>query len=87
MNADEVAAFIAGKMLCSSLELYCPLNEGALTNTAQSTNTISLITDQVTAFEQVVTNQVGQTYTILGQPAERSFRGGVVIVDGKKVIR
>ena len=80
MNADEVAAFIAGKMLCSSLELYCPLNEGALTNTAQSTNTISLITDETTAIEQVTPNQIGQTYTILGQPAERSFRGGVVIV-------
>ena len=87
MNADEVAAFIAGKMLCSSLELYCPLNEGTLTNAAQSTNTISLITDESTAIEQVTPNQVGQTYTILGQPAERSFRGGVVIVDGKKVIR
>ena len=43
MNADEVAAFEAGKMLCSSLELYCPLNNNNVTNLAQSTNAIQLI--------------------------------------------
>lgn len=87
MNADEVAAFEAGKMLCSSLELYCPLNDGAVTNLAQSTNTIQLITDEETAVEQVVNSPAGNAYTILGQPADSSFRGGILIIDGKKVIR
>ena len=87
MNADEVAAFEAGKMLCSSLELYCPLNDGAVTNLAQSTNVIQLITDEETAVEQVVNSPAGNAYTILGQPADSSFRGGILIIDGKKVIR
>jgi len=43
MNADEVAAWQAGKMLCSSLEIYAPLNRGDLGNLAQSTNRIHLI--------------------------------------------
>lgn len=44
MNADEVAAFEAGKMLCSSLEIYCPLNDGNIANLAQSTNAIQITT-------------------------------------------
>jgi len=91
MNADEVAAFVAGKMLCSSLELYCPLNNGAIDNLAQSTNTIRLVTDETTAIDQtndqMVTDQMVNAFTILGQPADPSFRGGVLIIDGKKVIR
>ena len=46
MNADEVAAFEAGKMLCSSLELYCPLNSGSTANIAQSMNSIKIIIDR-----------------------------------------
>ena len=42
MNADEVEAWHHHKMLCSSLELYCPLN-GSMDNIAQSLNTIALI--------------------------------------------
>ena len=91
MNADEVAAFEAGKMLCSSLELYCPLNNGAIDNLAQSTNTIRLVTDETTALDQandqMVNDQMVNAYTVLGQPADPSFRGGVLIIDGKKVIR
>lgn len=45
MNADEVAAFESGTMLCSSLEIYCPLNDDNTANLAQSTNTIQLITE------------------------------------------
>ena len=89
MNADEVAAWHAGKMLCSSLELYCPLNEGKTDNIAQSTNTIQLITDEATAIDDVelqFENNKGNTYTILGQPVDSSFRGGVLIIDGKKII-
>ena len=91
MNADEVAAFEAGKMLCSSLELYCPLNNGAVDNLAQSTNSIQLVTDETTALDQtngkMVNDQMVNAYTVLGQPADPSFRGGVLIIDGKKVIR
>lgn len=46
MNTDEVAAFEAGKMLCSSLELYCPLNSGSTDNIAQSMNSIKIIVDR-----------------------------------------
>lgn len=91
MNADEVAAFEAGKMLCSSLELYCPLNNGAIDNLAQSTNFIRLVTDETTALDQtngkMVNGKMVNAYTVLGQPADPSFRGGILIIDGKKVIR
>ena len=90
MNADEVAAFVAGKMLCSSLELYCPLNNGNTDNLAQSTNTITVLTEE-TALEEVndkmANDQMGNAFTILGQPADPSFRGGVLIVNGEKVMR
>ena len=46
-----------------------------------------LITDEETAIEQVVNSPAGNAYTILGQPADSSFRGGILIIDGKKVIR
>lgn len=45
MNADEVAAWETGKMLCSSLELYCPLNHGETDNLAQSKNIIHILND------------------------------------------
>ena len=90
MNADEVAAFEAGKMLCSSLEIYCPLNNGNTANLAQSTNVVKLVSDE-TALEQPETlpfrEGQGVGYSILGQPVDPSFRGGVLIIDGKKVIR
>ena len=41
MNAEEILALSMGKMLCSSLEFYAPLN-GSLSNLAQSTATLSL---------------------------------------------
>ena len=40
MNAEEAAALHTGKMLCSSLEIYAPLNNASLANIAQSTNTL-----------------------------------------------
>lgn len=42
MNADEVAAWHNNKMLCSSLEIYCPLNGGSTDNLAQSMNSITI---------------------------------------------
>ena len=38
MNAEEIAAVAAGKMLKSSLEIYAPFASGSLTNLATSTN-------------------------------------------------
>ncbi|MBO6075137.1 MAG: SGNH/GDSL hydrolase family protein [Paludibacteraceae bacterium] len=91
MNADEIAAWEQGKMLCSSLELYCPLDNGVLSNLAQSTNQLILFTDEATALEQtndkMVNDKMSNVYTILGQPADASFRGTVLIIDGKKVLR
>lgn len=43
MNADEIAAWQEGKMLRSSLEICCPLNNGKTTNTAQSMNEIKIV--------------------------------------------
>ena len=43
MNADEVAAWHNNKMLCSSLELYCPLDNGVINNLAQSTNKVLVV--------------------------------------------
>jgi uncharacterized repeat protein (TIGR02543 family) len=54
MNAEEIQAINAGKMLKSSLEIYAPLDgsqataENALTNLAQSTNTLTQVNRPVT---------------------------------------
>lgn len=52
MNADEVAAWEGGKMLCSSLELYCPLNNDNTTNLAQSTNKVLVVSKEGTALKK-----------------------------------
>ena len=86
MNADEVAAFEAGKMLCSSLELYCPLNSGSTANLAQSTNTIQLITDDPTDVETTaITPANGPFYNVLGQQVSADYKG-LVISKGQKFI-
>ncbi len=86
MNADEVAAFEAGKMLCSSLELYCPLNSGSTANLAQSTNTIQLITDDPTEnVSTVITPANGPFYNVLGQQVSADYKG-LVISKGQKFI-
>jgi len=89
MNADEVAALEEGKMLCSSLELYCPLNDGNTDNLAQSMNTIQLVSGgDTTAIENVTESRKSRgVFTVLGQPADRSFRGSVLIVNGEKIIQ
>ena len=46
MNADEVAAWHNNKMLCSSLELYCPLDNGVINNLAQSTNKVLVLSKE-----------------------------------------
>jgi len=91
MNVDEVAAWHNGMMLCSSLELYCPLNNGNPDNLAQSMNVIQLVIEEdPTAIDQITNSQMvnaGNAFTLLGQPADPSFRGGILIIDGKKVVR
>ena len=88
MNADEVAAFEAGKMLCSSLELYCPLNNDNTVNLAQSTNTIQLVTDGApTDAETILANPAnGPFYNVLGQQVNADYKG-LIISKGQKIIR
>lgn len=43
MTEVEIAALVEGKMLRSSLELYCPLTDGDTNNYAQSTSNLKLI--------------------------------------------
>lgn len=43
MTEQEVRAIAKGKMLRSSLELYCPLRAGDVTNIAQTLNKISIV--------------------------------------------
>lgn len=77
--------------LFTTLELYCPLDNGDLTNLAQSTNKLELFTDEETPLEEVknqmANDQMVNAYTVLGRPADPSFRGTVLIIDGKKVLR
>lgn len=90
MNSEEVQAWDNGLMLCSSLEIYCPLNEGNTDNLAQSTNTVSLITeDEPSALEQGQDSKTlsDRSFSIDGRRISDSFRGGVVIVNGEKKLR
>lgn len=86
LNADEVQAVEAGKLLRSSLELYCPLNDGNLDNMAQSTNTIthhgtpSAIEDPDSAVLSA------EAVDVLGRPVGEDYKG-VVIIAGKKILR
>ena len=87
MNADEVAAWQSGKMLCSSLEIYAPLNGGSTANLAQSTNTIQLTTDEPTEnMTTVVTPVNGPFYNVLGQQVSADYKG-LIISNGQKMIR
>jgi len=87
MNADEVAAWQSGKMLCSSLEIYAPLNGGSTANLAQSTNTIQLTTDEPTEnMTTVVTPANGPFYNVLGQQVSADYKG-LIISNGQKMIR
>ena len=87
MNADEVAAFEAGKMLCSSLELYCPLNSGSTANLAQSTNAIRIDTDQATDIvETSFPPANGPFYNVLGQQVSSDYKG-LIVVKGSKLLK
>ena len=71
LNADEVAALMAGKMLCSSLELYCPLSADNTDNLAQSTNKIVYTKSEPTATDNLKSDSV---------PVKRIEEGKVVII-------
>ena len=86
LNADEVQAVVTGKLLRSSLELYCPLNDANIDNMAQSTNTI---THQGTpsAIENTDSAMLSaEAVDVLGRPVGKDYKG-VVILAGKKIIR
>ena len=88
MNADEVTAWQGGKMLCSSLELYCPLNSGSIANLAQSTNTIQLVTQETpTAIDEATESAVnGPFYNVLGQQVSSDYKG-LILVKGSKILK
>ncbi len=85
LNADEVAALQAGKLLRSSLEIYCPLNNGSTDNLAQSMNTIQY-RKTPTALRDTDTAWLnGDTYDILGRPMDDQYHG-IIIRNGQKIL-
>ncbi len=84
MNAEEMAALHNGDMLCSSLELYCPLHDGAPDNLAQSTNSVTLSETSeesglVSPFNERSTyNPDEQGFTVLGIPVTKDYKGIVI---------
>ena len=87
MNQQEVAALVQGKMLCSSLELYAPLNNNDITNIAQSTNTVVYDKQNPTALDDVQKNdEAEQFYNLLGQPVGKNHKGIVISKNHKQLI-
>lgn len=85
LNADEVAAIEAGKLLRSSLELYCPL-DNALDNLAQSTNTLTR-KGTPTAVENTANDYLRtRTFDLLGRTVDTNYHG-ITIRNGEKVLR
>lgn len=86
LNADEVQAVEAGKLLRSSLELYCPLNDGNLDNMAQSTNTITHHGTPSAIENPDSAVLSAEAVDVLGRPVGEDYKG-VVIIAGKKILR
>lgn len=86
LNADEVQAVEAGKLLRSSLELYCPLNDGNLDNMAQSTNTITHHGTPSAIENPDSAVLSAEAVDVLGRPVGEYYKG-VVIIAGKKILR
>lgn len=86
LNADEVAAIETGKLLRSSLEIYCPLNNDDLTNVAQSTNTI-IRKGTPSSLENTDNDYLrAESFDVLGRTVNADYRG-IVIQAGNKVLR
>lgn len=86
LNADEVAAIETGKLLRSSLEIYCPLNNDDLTNVAQSTNTITR-KGTPSSLENTDNDYLrAESFDVLGRTVNADYRG-IVIQAGNKVLR
>lgn len=86
LNADEVAALEEGKLLRSSLEIYCPLNNDDLTNAAQSANTVTR-KGAPTVLENTGNDYLrAGSFDVLGRTVNADYRG-IVIRDGKKVLK
>lgn len=87
MNQQEVVALVQGKMLCSSLELYAPLNNNETTNFAQSTNEIILVKQTPTALQNMQNEEeLSQSYNLLGQPVGKNHKGIVISKNHKQLI-
>ena len=86
LNADEVEAIETGKLLRSSLEIYCPLNNDDLTNVAQSTNTITR-KGTPSSLENTDNDYLrAESFDVLGRTVNADYRG-IVIQAGNKVLR
>jgi len=89
LNADEVAAVESGRMLQSSLEIYCPLND-EISNFAQSTNTVSFQADPTSneevKFDNSRTTPEPTPFDLLGRPIDSSYNG-IIIELGSKYLR
>ncbi len=88
MNADEIAAIEEGKMLKSSLEIYCPLANHSLDNLAQSTNSVEFNgSNVVTSVERKVEAKGSNIYyNLKGQRATKHSRG-IVITNATKELK
>lgn len=85
LNADEVAALQDGKLLRSSLEIYCPLNNNSTDNVAQSMNTIQYLKGATALEDTNATWLNGDAYDILGRPVDDQYHG-IIIRNGQKML-
>ncbi len=85
LNADEVAALQAGRLLRSSLEIYCPLNNGSTDNLAQSMNTIQYRKTPTALQDTDAAWLNGDTYDIFGRPVDGQYHG-IIIRNGQKTL-
>ncbi|MGN0234950.1 MAG: SGNH/GDSL hydrolase family protein [Paludibacteraceae bacterium] len=89
MNREEHAVLCdASQEMLASMELYCPLNDGEITNYAQSLNTLTFQSNVTTSTENTLQNDANNGYyDLLGRkvdiPAENSI---VITPENKKII-
>lgn len=98
MNANEIAALNAGKMLKSSLEIYAPLDGFKLLsndvciNLAQSTNKIqqipisTQINNKSTTEIKIYPNPVGDKLNIIGFDSNDVINCRIYAVDGREAV-
>jgi len=97
MNADEITALCAGKMLKSGLELYAPLNgqatpDSQLANIAQSTTTVSRVQlstgvrSALASKVKLYPNPVRRVLNIDGLNRDKDYTYSVINLEGQVVL-